>query len=263
MLTVAMVASVESLLCAVATDKLHGGPRANLDKELIAQGATNLVSGMVGGLPVTGVIVRSSANVQSGAKTRWAAVFHGVWMLAFVLLLPELLRLIPGVLTKGHYFHYRGFYHNERKQYDRSEPRSIKKLLYAYRVLMTGCVLLREQVVEANLPALNQRFGFRFLDSTEDVFRSRQRVELESEVADKKFEIFIGKGDEMNRARQVFSPTFIVWLAEEAHEGVAFELMAGALVVNVKGHKKTAHELDEFCEAAAVVARRLHEEAGE
>lgn len=111
--------------------------------------------------------------------------------------------------------------------------------------------------------ALQRRFGFRFLDSTEDVFRSRQRVELESEVADKKFEIFIGKGDEMNRARQVFSPTFIVWLAEEAHEGVAFELMAGALVVNVKGHKKTAHELDEFCEAAAVVARRLHEEAGE
>ena len=111
--------------------------------------------------------------------------------------------------------------------------------------------------------ALQRRFGFRFLDSTEDVFRSRQRVELESEVADKKFEIFIGEGDEMNRARQVFSPTFIVWLAEEAHEGVAFELMAGALVVNVKGHKKTAHELDEFCEAAAVVARRLLEEAVE
>lgn len=111
--------------------------------------------------------------------------------------------------------------------------------------------------------ALQRRFGFRFLDSTEDVFRSRQRVELESEIADKKFEIFIGEGDDMNRARQVFSPTFIVWLAEEAHEGIAFELVAGALVVNVKGHKKTAHELDEFCEAAAVVARRLHEEAAE
>ena len=111
--------------------------------------------------------------------------------------------------------------------------------------------------------ALQRRFGFRFLDSTEDAFRSRQRVELESELADKKFEVFIGKGEEMNRARQVFSPTFIVWLAEEAHEAIAFELVAGALVVNVKGHKKTAHELDEFCEAAAVVARRLHEEATE
>lgn len=111
--------------------------------------------------------------------------------------------------------------------------------------------------------ALQRRFGFRFLDSTEDAFRSRQRVELESVTADKKFEIFIGKGDEMNRARQVFSPAFIVWLAEEAHEGIAFELVAGALVVNVKGHKKTAAELDEFCEASAVVARRMFDEATE
>lgn len=76
----------------------------------------------------------------------------------------ELLRLVPGVLTRGHYFHYRGFYHSERKAYDRSEPKSIKKLLYAYRVLMTGSVLMREGIVEANLPALNQRFDFRFLD---------------------------------------------------------------------------------------------------
>lgn len=111
--------------------------------------------------------------------------------------------------------------------------------------------------------ALQRRFGFRFLDSAEDAFRSRQRVELESELADKKFEIFIGRGEAMNRARQVFSPSFVVWLAEEAHEGIAFELVAGALVVNVKGHLKTAQELDEFCEAAAIVARRLHEEAAE
>jgi hypothetical protein len=110
---------------------------------------------------------------------------------------------------------------------------------------------------------LQRRFGFRFLDSAEDVFRSRQRVEVESELADKKFEIFTGRSDELNRARQVFTPTFIVWLGEEAHEGIAFELSAGALVVNIKGHKKTAHELDEFCEGAAVVARRLLEEATE
>ena len=109
--------------------------------------------------------------------------------------------------------------------------------------------------------AMQRRFGFRFMDSAEDKFRSRQRVELESVDADKKFEIFIGEGDEMNRARQVFSPTFVVWLAEEAHEEIAFELNAGALVVNVKGHKKTAQELDAFCEGAAVVARRLYEEA--
>jgi hypothetical protein len=111
--------------------------------------------------------------------------------------------------------------------------------------------------------ALQRRFGFRFLDSAEDVFRSRQRVEVESELADKRFEIFTGKNDELNRARQVFTPTFIVWLGEEAHEGIAFELSAGALVVNNKGHLKTAHELDEFCEGAAVIARRLLEEATE
>lgn len=111
--------------------------------------------------------------------------------------------------------------------------------------------------------ALQRRAGFRFLDGAEDAFRSRQRVEVESELADQKFEIFIGEKDEMNRAKQVFEPSFIVWLAEEAHDGIAFELVAGALVVNIKGHLKTAHELDAFCEAGALVARRLTEEARE
>ncbi|QUQ71810.1 SulP family inorganic anion transporter [Kutzneria sp. CA-103260] len=94
-LTVALVASVESLLSAVAVDKLHDGPRANLDKELVAQGAANMVSGALGGLPVTGVIVRSSTNVAAGAKTRWSTVLHGVWMLLAVLLLAGVLRQIP------------------------------------------------------------------------------------------------------------------------------------------------------------------------
>ena len=93
--TVALVASVESLLSAVAVDKLHDGPRANLDKELLAQGAANMVSGALGGLPVTGVIVRSSTNVAAGAKTRWSTVLHGVWMLLAVLLLAGVLRMIP------------------------------------------------------------------------------------------------------------------------------------------------------------------------
>ncbi|REH52005.1 carbonic anhydrase [Kutzneria buriramensis] len=94
-LTVALVASVESLLSAVAVDKLHDGPRANLDKELLAQGAANMVSGALGGLPVTGVIVRSSTNVAAGAKTRWSTILHGIWMLLAVLLLASVLRMIP------------------------------------------------------------------------------------------------------------------------------------------------------------------------
>ena len=94
-LTVAIIASIESLLCAVATDKLHSGPRANLDKELAAQGAGNLVSGALGGLPITGVIVRSSANITAGGTTRWSAVFHGVWILLSAVLLGTQMELIP------------------------------------------------------------------------------------------------------------------------------------------------------------------------
>ena len=63
MLTVALIASVESLLSAVAVDRMHTGPRTKVDRELLGQGAANTMSGMLGGLPVTGVIVRSSANV--------------------------------------------------------------------------------------------------------------------------------------------------------------------------------------------------------
>ncbi len=108
-----------------------------------------------------------------------------------------------------------------------------------------------------------RRFGFRFMDSAEDVFRRRQRVEHESEAVDKKFEIFIGANDDMNRARQVLSPSFLVWLESHSPEAYAFELVAGSLVCNVKGHKKSAAELDILCTASAAVARRLAEEAAE
>jgi hypothetical protein len=109
----------------------------------------------------------------------------------------------------------------------------------------------------------NRRFGFRFMDSMEDVFRKRQRVEHESEAVDKEFEIFCGERDDMNRARQILSPTFLVWLEQNSPEQLAFELVAGSLVTNVKGHKKSAAELDLLCTAAAAIARRLHEEATE
>ncbi|GAA0555123.1 SulP family inorganic anion transporter [Paractinoplanes ferrugineus] len=93
--TIALVASVESLLSAVAVDRLHDGPRADLNRELVAQGAANTVSGLLGGLPVTGVIVRSSANVAAGARTRASAVLHGVWIVVVVLLGAALLEAIP------------------------------------------------------------------------------------------------------------------------------------------------------------------------
>jgi MFS superfamily sulfate permease-like transporter len=94
-LAVALVASTETLLCAAATDRLHTGPRTNFDRELVAQGAGNFLCGLCGALPMTGVIVRSSVNVAAGAKTRWSAVLHGVWLLIFVWFLPDVLRKIP------------------------------------------------------------------------------------------------------------------------------------------------------------------------
>jgi carbonic anhydrase len=99
-LTVALIASVESLLCAVATDKM-GGTRSNLDRELIGQGAANTVSGLLGGLPVTGVIVRSSTNIAAGARTRASAVMHGGWVLLFSVLFVGLIELIPMAALAG------------------------------------------------------------------------------------------------------------------------------------------------------------------
>lgn len=93
--TLAVVASIETLLSAVATDKLHSGPRANLDKELVGLGTANALSGIFGGLPITGVIVRSSANIAAGAKTRMSTILHGVWIIVAVLALSSVIETIP------------------------------------------------------------------------------------------------------------------------------------------------------------------------
>ena len=92
---IAFIASAETLLSAAAVDRMHDGPRTDYDKELRAQGVGNLLCGMAGALPMTGVIVRSSANVQAGAMTRLSTILHGAWILGFVALLPWLLREIP------------------------------------------------------------------------------------------------------------------------------------------------------------------------
>jgi carbonic anhydrase len=100
-LTVALVASVESLLSAVAVDHMHQGPRAKADRELIGQGAANTLSGLLGGLPVTGVIVRSATNVRAGAKTRAAAVLHAVWIAVFAVGLVWMIELVPLAALAG------------------------------------------------------------------------------------------------------------------------------------------------------------------
>ena len=94
-MVIGLVASAETLLCATAVDQMHQGPRTNYDRELTAQGVGNVVCGLMGALPMTGVIVRSSANVNSGAKTRVSTILHGLWLLVFVMAIPSVLTYIP------------------------------------------------------------------------------------------------------------------------------------------------------------------------
>ena len=91
----AIIASAETLLCASAVDRMTPTLRTNYDRELAVQGLGNMLSGFLGALPMTGVIVRSSANIEAGAKTKWSAVLHGVWLLLAVTLLTGVLRQVP------------------------------------------------------------------------------------------------------------------------------------------------------------------------
>ena len=94
--TIALVASLETLLCVEATDKID--PNKNVtptNRELFAQGTGNIVSGLIGGLPITQVIVRSSANIQSGGRSKMSAIIHGFLLLISVIAIPNLLNKIP------------------------------------------------------------------------------------------------------------------------------------------------------------------------
>ena len=94
--TIALVASLETLLCVEATDKLDPQKRVTpTNKELLAQGTGNIISGLIGGLPITQVIVRSSANIQSGGRSKMSAIIHGFLLLISVILIPRLLNMIP------------------------------------------------------------------------------------------------------------------------------------------------------------------------
>ncbi len=94
--TLAIVASIETLLCVEATDKMDPWKRTTpADLELKAQGAGNIVSALLGGLPVTQVIVRSSANIQAGARGKLSALVHGALIILAALVMPDLLRGIP------------------------------------------------------------------------------------------------------------------------------------------------------------------------
>jgi hypothetical protein len=118
----------------------------------------------------------------------------------------------------------------------------------------------------AHCPELycQRKFGLRALEKFEDVFRTKkERVKLESEALDEKYEIFAGKEQDAIWLRRLFAPTFIVWLNESAPEKFAFELVDGTLCCYVSGHKENAAELDAVAAATGAVAKRLREEAAE
>jgi hypothetical protein len=118
----------------------------------------------------------------------------------------------------------------------------------------------------AHVPELycQRKFGLRSLEKFEDVFRgNKERVKLESEVLDEKYEIFAGKQQDAVWLRRLFAPTFIVWLNEAAPNKFAFELVNGALCCYVSGHKENAADLDGIAAATAAVAKRLRDEATE
>jgi len=95
-ITIAVVASLETLLCLEATDKLDPMKRITpANQELKAQGVGNIISGLIGGLPITQVIVRSSTNIQSGGRTKMSAIFHGIILLGCAMAIPAILNLIP------------------------------------------------------------------------------------------------------------------------------------------------------------------------
>lgn len=172
---IAVVASAETLLCATAVDQMQSGPRTKYDQELIAQGVGNMLCGLVGSLPVTGVIVRSSANIQAGGKTRLSAMLHGTWLLVFVVALAALLRLIPTSALAA-ILVYTG--------YKLVSPKSIKQLrafgwgevgvYFATVITIVGADLLKGVLLGVGLSALLLLFRVSHL---------RTRLQLGSERA--------------------------------------------------------------------------------
>jgi len=119
---------------------------------------------------------------------------------------------------------------------------------------------------EAHVPELyaQRKFGLRALEGFEDAFRTKkERVKLESEVLDRKYEIFSGKGQDPVWLRRLFSPSFIVWLNEAAPEKFAFELVGGNLCCYVSSHEEKAADLDILAASTAAVAKRLREVSAE
>ena len=182
--TFALIASAETLLCAVAVDGKHTGPRTNFDRELVAQGVGNAICGVLGALPMTGVIVRSAANVEAGAKTRRSAILHGLWLLLFVSLLPGVLARIPSaalaavlVYTGWKLLNLPGLW----KLWKESKSEAL--IFVATGVTIVGADLLAGVVLGVVLSALKLLLRFSHLRVTRVDDANHKRVHLHLEGA--------------------------------------------------------------------------------
>jgi MFS superfamily sulfate permease-like transporter len=175
----AVVASAETLLCATAVDQMHTGPRTRYGRELMAQGCGNMLCGLCGALPMTGVIVRSSANVQAGGQSRLSAFLHGLWLLVFVVGLSFLLRLIP-TASLAAMLVYTG--------YKLVDPKSLKELykygwseISVYAATVATIIftdLLTGVLVGVGLSAIKLLYVFSHLEVELDVCSDRRHATL-------------------------------------------------------------------------------------
>lgn len=178
-ISIAIIASAETLLCATAVDQMHTGPRTRYNKELSAQGFGNTICGVLGVLPMTGVIVRSSANVQAGGKTRLSAMLHGAWLLVFASLLPFTLHYVP-VASLAAVLVYTGY----KLAYPKIVPALLKYgrsevVIYAATVIaIVATDLLKGVMVGVVLSLAKLVYVFSHLDIEREDHQGSRRIDL-------------------------------------------------------------------------------------
>ncbi len=178
-ISIAFIASAETLLCATAVDQMHSGPRTKYDRELAAQGVGNTLCGVLGVLPMTGVIVRSGANVEAGAVTRVSAILHGVWLLVFVSVLPFTLRYVP-ISALAAVLVYTGY----KLAYPKAVPGLLKfgkseVFIYAVTIVMIVMTNLLEGVlIGLGLSLVKLLYAFSHLEVRKVEKAAENRVDL-------------------------------------------------------------------------------------
>lgn len=178
-LAIAFIAAAETLLTCSALDKMHSGARTNYDRELVGQGIGNAICGLLGTLPMTGVMVRSGVNVNAGARTRKSAWMHGLWMLIFVVVFPRLLAYIPTsslaallVFTGYKMINWKIF--KEIKEYGRLEA-----AIYVTTIILIVCVdLLTGVIAGVLLSILKLLYIFSHLEIKVTEYPERNRTDV-------------------------------------------------------------------------------------